>query len=117
MVFAVTYARLLLRAGEVLRLDTQESLRLLCEQGCLWVTVGEEGVDHALRSGETIICRRGRIVVEGPGELSLAPAEGDSSAGGWRQAWGHGRFPIWELALTTARPPGHRFFSGEATHA
>ncbi len=117
MVSAVTYARFLLRAGEVLRLDARESLRLLCEQGSLWVTAGEEGVDHALRNGETIVCRRGRIVVEGPGELSLAPVEGDSSAGGRRQVWGHGRFPLGELALTMVQPPGRRFFSGEATHA
>jgi len=83
MVATVTYARFLLYPGEVLRLDNREPLNILSEQGTLWVTVGEEGIDHDLLPGASISCGAGRVLIEGPGIVALA---GTSSRGLHRAA-------------------------------
>lgn len=68
-----TYARLLLRPGEILRIDGDETLELVCENGEFWLTANG-GEDHYLRSGEHAACQRGRLVLEGNGTLFLRPA-------------------------------------------
>lgn len=68
-----TYARLMLHTGEVLRIDGDESLELVCENGEFWLT-GNGGEDHHLRPGEHAACQQGRLVLEGNGTLLLRPA-------------------------------------------
>ncbi len=67
-----TYARLLLNPGEILRIDGDETLELVCENGEFWIT-GNSGVDHHLHPGDSAACARGRIVLEGNGTLLLRP--------------------------------------------
>ena len=70
----ITYARLLLYPGEVLRIDADEALEFQSEHGRFWLTADDAGVDHALDDGESSGCVHGRIVVEGEGILLLRPA-------------------------------------------
>lgn len=61
--------RFLLHPGELLRLDLDCRHDLRCDQGRLWVTAGQEGLDHELLAGHSVPCGRGMILVEGEGEL------------------------------------------------
>jgi hypothetical protein len=73
----VTYGRFLLYPGEMLRIDAQRSLEVICEAGSLWVTgsgLGENrAVDHNLHAGEASSVLSGRILVEGDGIFRLSP--------------------------------------------
>lgn len=67
-----TYARLMLHPGEVLRIDGDETLELVCENGEFWITANS-GEDHHLHTGESTACTSGRIVLEGHGTLLVRP--------------------------------------------
>ncbi len=67
-----TYARLMLHPSEILRIDGDESLELVCESGEFWITANA-GEDSHLCPGESTVCARGRIVLEGEGTLLLRP--------------------------------------------
>lgn len=70
----MTYARFLLYAGEVLRLDGRQPLAVRCERGRLWVTAGGEGIDHDLAPGQRALCVAGRILIEGDGVAAIETA-------------------------------------------
>lgn len=65
-----TYARLLLKPGEILRIDGTETLALTCEQGELWLSTAS-GEEHVLRAGDSAACARGRLLLEGSGSVLL----------------------------------------------
>ena len=75
----MTYARFLLYPDEILRFDAHGPLTVRCEDGRLWLTAGEEGIDHALPAGGEVACPGGRILIEGEGVVRLGCA-GDSGA-------------------------------------
>lgn len=97
----MTYGRFLIYPHEVLRLDCREPLRIQSEQGQLWITVGDEGVDHYLLPGQQLSCRRGRILIEGAGIVAIAasrPGSTNPSKPG---------LPFDNLALITPATPNH----------
>lgn len=67
----LTYARFLLYQGEVLCLDSPRSLRVCCESGRLWLTAGDEGIDHDLGAGHDAEVPGGRLLIEGEGVAVL----------------------------------------------
>lgn len=79
----VTYARLLLYPGEILRLDGDREVAIACEQGELWLTAGVEGVDHDLKAGQRARCPKGRILIEGSGVLAIEPVDCRPPLGHW----------------------------------
>ena len=95
----LTYARLLLYPGEVLRLDGRAPLTILCERGELWVTAGVEGMDHDLKAGQQLRCPNGRILVEGDGVLAVLKENGGSAPDAWR-----GQLPFRNMALLAQSP-------------
>jgi len=95
----LTYARLLLYPGEVLRLDGCEPLTIYCERGELWVTAGVEGIDHDLKAGQQLRCSSGRILVEGDREAALVSVACRGMVPGWR-----GELPFRNMALLSRRP-------------
>ena len=76
----VTYARILLYPGEVLRLDSRERMGVGCEQGRLWVTAGTQGIDHDLQAGQQATGLNGRILIEGNGVVAIVRLEGRLSS-------------------------------------
>lgn len=95
----LTYARLLLYPGEVLRLDGRAPLTILCERGELWVTAGVEGMDHDLKAGQQLHCPNGRILVEGDGVLAVLREAGGAATDAWR-----GLLPFRNMALLPRSP-------------
>lgn len=95
----LTYARLLLYPGEVLRLDGHAPLTILCESGELWVTAGVEGTDHDLKAGQQLRCPKGRILVEGDGVLAVLQENGGGAPDAWR-----GQLPFRNMALLAQSP-------------
>lgn len=75
----MTYGRFLIYPKEVLRLDCQEPLIIQSEQGQLWITVGDEGIDHHLLPGQHLFCRRGRILIEGAGIVAITAGHTDTA--------------------------------------
>lgn len=90
----VTYVRLLLYPGEVFRFDGNCPVAIVCERGELWVTAGVEGVDHHLSFGQRLQCRKGRILIEGDGVLSIEQIDRKFTFLGW-----HGTQPFRNLRL------------------
>ena len=80
MTALMTYGRFLLYPGEVLRLDTRQTVSVRCEQGQLWVTATQPGIDQALAAGEAA-SGRGRVLVESaaPSTLLLVPVAADAA--------------------------------------
>jgi len=95
----LTYARLLIYPGEVLRLDGRAPLTILCERGELWVTTGVEGLDHDLKAGQQLRCPNGRILVEGDGVLTVLPEDGSTAPDAWRA-----QLPFRNMALLPRSP-------------
>ncbi|HXE37426.1 MAG TPA: DUF2917 domain-containing protein [Azonexus sp.] len=79
----VTYARLLLYPGEILRLDGGREVAIACEQGELWLTAGVEGIDHDLKAGQRARCPKGRILIDGSGVLAIEPVDRRQSLAHW----------------------------------
>lgn len=105
----ITYARLLLYPGEILRLDGDRAVAIACEQGELWLTAGVEGVDHDLKAGQRVPVPKGRILIEGSGVLAIEPI--DSAQASERRS---GLLPFHNLALigrspAQASPAGRAF--------
>lgn len=95
-----TYARLCLHRGEMLRIDGDENLELVCERGEFWLTANS-GEDRHLRTGDRAACRRGRILLEGDGTLLLQATLRQSHYPAlWRRGGALSR-----LALLSAPPP------------
>lgn len=95
-----TYARLCLKHGEMLRIDGDENLELVCERGEFWLTANR-GEDRHLRTGDRAACHRGRILLEGDGTLLLQAALRQSHYPAlWRRGGALSR-----LALLSAPPP------------
>lgn len=70
-----TYLRIALAAGEVVSVWTKQPLKLVCEQGRLWLTQDGAPGDHWLRPGLAWYASvSGQVVVEGSGLLRLAGA-------------------------------------------
>jgi len=99
MIAMVTYARLLLYPGEILRLDGDREVAIACEQGELWLTAGVEGVDHDLKAGQRARCPKGRILIEGSGVLAIEPVDGRPPFAQW-----HGPLPFRNLELIGQSP-------------
>lgn len=95
----VTYARLLLYPGEILRLDGDREVAIACEQGELWLTAGVEGIDHDLKAGQRARCPKGRILIEGSGVLAIEPVDCRQSMGPWT-----GLLPFRNLELIGQSP-------------
>ncbi|HJV91973.1 MAG TPA: DUF2917 domain-containing protein [Azonexus sp.] len=95
----VTYARLLLYPGEILRLDGDCEVAIACEQGELWLTAGVEGIDHDLKAGQRARCPKGRILIEGSGVLAIEPVDCRQPFGQW-----HGLLPFRNLELIGRSP-------------
>lgn len=95
----VTYARLLLYPGEILRLDGDRAMAIACEQGELWLTAGVEGVDHDLKAGQRVPVPKGRILIEGCGVLAIEPVDCAQADSRWQ-----GVLPFHNLALIGASP-------------
>ena len=70
-----TYLRIALAVGEIVSVWTKQPLKLVCEQGRLWLTQDGAPGDHWLRPGQAWQSSvSGQVVVEGAGLLRLAGA-------------------------------------------
>lgn len=70
-----TYLRIALATGEIVSVWTKQPLKLVCEQGRLWLTQDGAPGDHWLRPGLAWHSSvSGQVVVEGAGLLRLAGA-------------------------------------------
>jgi len=70
-----TYLRIALAAGDLVSIWIDKPLKLVCEQGRLWLTQDGSSGDQWLGSGQTWQPTvSGQVVVEGAGILRLAGA-------------------------------------------
>lgn len=63
--------RVVVGAGELVRLDCDAPVRVLCEQGALWITSSAAAEDICLSAGQQAQGCQGVVLLEGEGVLRV----------------------------------------------
>ncbi len=64
--------RVVVGAGELVRLDCDAPVRVLCEQGALWITSSAAAEDICLSAGQQAQGCQGVVLLEGEGVLRVS---------------------------------------------